>query len=86
MVDTKHIWGEDVLAVVCIALTNGHRSPLAQLQHVESLLGVDWDQPLYLVIPSSGSQQYKLEAHYVQEESFVTHTTTEIVENYRWLT
>ena len=43
MVSTRPVCGDDVLAAVCHALTNGPGSPTAQLQHVESLLRDEWE-------------------------------------------
>ena len=65
MVNTRHVCGDDLLAVVCHALTDGQGSPTALLQYVESLLRDYWEQPLDMTIPSSGSQLYKLEAQTV---------------------
>ena len=62
------------------------RCPTAQLQHVESLLHDEWERPLDVIIPSSGSQQYKLEARHLRDvysESYVT-DTAEIVVYYWW--
>ena len=63
-------------------------SPTAQLQHFESLLRDDWERPLDMIIPSSGSQLYKLEARHLRDvytESYVT-DNAEIVVYYWWLT
>ena len=43
MVNTMLVCGDDVLAAVCHALTNGPGNPTAQLQHVESLLRDEWE-------------------------------------------
>ena len=88
MVNTRHVCGDDILAVVCRALTNGQGNPAAQLQHVGSLFRDDWERPLDAVIPSSGSQLYKLEARHLRDvyrESYVT-DNAEIVVYYWWLT
>ena len=87
MVITRPICGDDVLAAVCHALTNGPGSPSAQLQHVESLLRDEWERPLDVIIPSSGSQQYKPEAPHLRDvysTSYVT-DTAEIVVYCWWL-
>ena len=45
------------------------------MQHVESLLRDEWERPLDVIIPSSGSQQYTLEARHLRDvysESYVT--------------
>ena len=86
MVITRPVCGHDVLAAACHALTNGPGGPTAQLQHVESLLHDEWERPLDVIIPSSGSQQYKLEARHLRDvysESYVT-DTAEIVVYYWW--
>ena len=88
MVNTRPVCGDDILAVVCHALTHGPGSPTTQLQHVESLLRDDWERPLDVIIPSSGSQQYRLEACHLRDvytESYVT-DSAEIVVYYWWLT
>ena len=88
MVNTRPVCGDDVLAAVCHASTNGPGSPTAQLQHVESLLRDDWERPLDVILPSSGSQQYRLEARHLRDvysKSYVT-DSTEIVVYYCWLT
>ena len=75
MVITRHVCGDDILAAMCHALTNGQGSPTAQLQDVESLLRDDCEQPLDVIIPSSGSQLYKMEARHLRDvytESYVT--------------
>ena len=38
----RHVFGDDILAAVCRALTDGQGSPIAQLEHVESLRRDDW--------------------------------------------
>ena len=84
MVNTRH----DILAAVCRALTDGQGSPAAQLQHVESLLCDDWEIPLDVINPSSGSQQYKPEARHLRDvytQSSVTHNAKMVV-YYGWLT
>ena len=88
MVNTGPLCGDDVLAAVCHALTNGPGSPNAQLQHVESLLRDEWERPLDVIVPSSGSPQYMLEARHfrdVYSKSYVT-DSAEIVVYYWWLT
>ena len=88
MVNTRPVYGDDVLAALCHALTNAPRSRTAQLQHVESLLRDEWERPLDVIIPSSGSQQCKLEARHLRDvysESYVT-DSAEIVVYYWWLT
>ena len=63
-------------------------SPTAQLQHVESLLRDEWERPLDVIIPSSWSQQYTLEARHLRDvysKSYVT-DSAEIVVYYWWLT
>ena len=87
MVITRPVCGDDVLAAVCHALTNGRGGPAAQLQHVESLPHDEWERPLDVIIPSSGSQQYKPEARHLRDvysKSWVT-DTAEIVVYYWWL-
>ena len=87
MVITRPVCGDDVLAAMCHALTNGPGSPTAQLQHVESLLRDEWERPLDVIIPSSGSQQYMLEARHLRDvysKSYVT-DAAEIVVYYWWL-
>ena len=82
MVIARPVCGDDVLAAVCNALTNGPGGPTAQLQHVESLLHDEWERPLDVTIPSSGSQQYKLEARHLRDvysESYVTDTAGIVV-------
>ena len=39
----------------------------AQLQHFDSLLRDEWERPLDVIIPSSVSQQYTLEAHHLRD-------------------
>ena len=88
MVNMRPVCGEDVLAAVCHALINGLGSPTAQLQHVESLLRDEWEGPLDVIIPSSGSQQYRLEAYHLRDvysESCVTDSAEIVVYNW-WLT
>ena len=58
MVNARHICGDDILAAVCHALTDGQGSPTAQWHDVESLLRNDWEQPLDVLIPSSGTACY----------------------------
>ena len=87
MVNTRPVCGDDVLAAVCHALTNGPGSPTAQLQHVESLLRDEWERPLDVIVPSSGSQQYMPEARHLRDvysKSYVT-DSVEIVVYYWWL-
>ena len=88
MVNTRLVCGDDVLAAVCHALTSGPGSPTAQLQHVESLLRDEWERPLDVIIPSSGSQQCTPEARHLRDvysKSYVI-DSAEIVVYYRWLT
>ena len=88
MDNTRPVCGDDILAIVCHTLTNGPGKPTAQLQHVESLRCDDWERPLDVIIPSSGSQQYRPEARHLRDvysESYVTHSA-EIVVYYWWLT
>ena len=88
IVNARPVCGDDILAAVCHALTNDPCSPTAQLQHVESLLREDWEQPLAVIIPNSGSQQYRLEARhfsYVYTESYITYSA-KIVVYYWWFT
>ena len=88
MVNTRPVCGDDILAAVCHAPTNGPGSPTAQLQHVESLLCDEWERPLDVIIPSSGSQQYRLEARHLRDvysECYVA-DSAEIVVYYWWLT
>ena len=85
IVNTRPVYGDDILAAVCHALTNGRGSPTAQLQHVESLLCDDWDRPLDVILPSSGSQQNRLEARHLRDvhiESYVTDSAEIVV--YQW--
>ena len=87
MVHTRPIRGDDILAAVCHALTNGPGSPAAQLQHVESWLRDDWERPLDVILPSSGPQHYSLEARHLRDvysESWVT-DSAEIDVYYWWL-
>ena len=82
MVHTRLVCGDDVLAAVCHALTNGLGSPMAQLQHVESLFHDEWERPLDVIIPSSGSQQYRLEACHLRDvcsQSYVTDSAEIVV-------
>ena len=83
---TRPVLGDDVLAAVCHALTNGLGGPTAQLQHVESLLHDEWERPLDVIIPSSGSQQYKLEARHLRDvySEFNVTYTAKIVVYYWW--
>ena len=82
MVNTRRVCGDDILAAMCHALTNGPGSPTAQLQHVESLLRDDWERPLDVIIPSLGSQRYRLEARHLRDvytESYVTESAKIVV-------
>ena len=88
MVNTRPVCVDDILAAVCHAPTNGPGSPTAQLQHVESLLRDEWERPLEVIIPTSRSQQYTLEARHLRDaysKSYVT-DSAEIVVYYWWLT
>ena len=88
MVNTRPVCGDDVLAAVCHAPTNGSSSHTAQLQHVESLLRDEWERPLDVIIPSSGSQQYTLEARHLRDvysKSYITDSAESVV-YYWWLT
>ena len=81
----RHVCGDDILAVVCHALTDGQGSPSAQLQDIESLLRDNWERPLDVIIPSSGSQPYTLEARHLRDvytESYVTNNAEIVV--YYW--
>ena len=91
MVNTRPVCGDDVLAAVCHALTNGPGSPTAQLQHVESLLHDEWERPLHVIIPIWVSQQHRLEAGHLRDvysESYLTDSAefVVIVVYYGWLT
>ena len=76
MVNTRPVCGDDVLAAVCHALTNGQGSPTAQLQNVESLLCDEWERPLDMILPSSGFQQYRPEARHLR--MFTQNLTSQI--------
>ena len=88
MVNTRPVCGDGVLAALYHALTNGPGTPTAQLQHVQSLLRDEWERPLDVIIPSSGSQQYTQEARHLRDvysKSYVT-DSAEIVVYCSWLT
>ena len=76
------------MATVYHALTNGQGRTTAELRHVESLLRDDWEQPLDMIIVSSGSQLYKLQTRHFRDvytKSYVT-DNAKIVVYYWWLT
>ena len=88
MVNTRPVCGDAVLAAMCHALTNGQGRTTAELQHVESLLRDEWERPLDVIVPSSGSQQHTPEARHLRDvysKSYVT-DSPEIVAYYWWLT
>ena len=56
--------------------------------HYSTSYCAEWERPLDVFIPSSGSQQYKLEPRHLRDvysESYVT-DSAEIVVSYQWLT
>ena len=88
MVNMRHVCGDDIVAAMCHALIDGQGCPTALLRDVESLLRDHWERPLGVIIPSSGSQLYKLEACHLRDgytDSYVTNNA-EIVVYYWWLT